>query len=208
MREEDPGCQRGAQPHLVTYRSHAGQQETLCRFSTVATNSPSTPAWAPDLPDGAAAALFPATMDNPELSLFPLSEIRSIVALASVSSPTNYRHLFFFFFFFRPFCLAILLSPPSPRERSVVRTVNDPRPPPTVSACAASSRGTLRDVHIGIHTPRAAAHHASPLGDPTARFQRQLSERALCARRTGSLDTKAATGTRVTLCRNVMCCDT
>ncbi|KAL1434160.1 hypothetical protein MTO96_011808 [Rhipicephalus appendiculatus] len=134
--EYDPGCQRGAQPHLVTYRSHAGQQETLCRFSTVATNSPSTPAWAPDPPRWwCSLPLFPATMDNPELSLFPLSEIRSIVALSSSN-----------FFFFRPLCLDVpFLSPPS-REQRAERTVNDPSP--TVSACAASMRGTWRDVHI------------------------------------------------------------
>ncbi|KAL3206599.1 hypothetical protein MRX96_010661 [Rhipicephalus microplus] len=135
--EYDPGCQRGTQPHLVTYRSHAGQQETLCRFSTVATNSPSTPAWAPDLPDGGACR----RRSSQQRWITPsCRSFRYRKSAASSHSPPA------FFFSFRSLCLELsLLSPPS-REQRAERTVNDPSP--TVSACAASCRGTWRDVHI------------------------------------------------------------
>ncbi|KAH6946420.1 hypothetical protein HPB50_013321 [Hyalomma asiaticum] len=73
---------------------------------------------------------------------------RSFRYRKSAASPLSppYREQFFF--------LPALLPrdvPPHPAtveraQQRAERTVNDP--PPTVSACAASSRGTLRDVHI------------------------------------------------------------
>lgn len=91
----NPGCQRGAEPHLVTYRSRAGNGRR-CVASRPWRQTRHRLRLGRQTPQMVLPHRFPATMDNPELSPPPLSEIRSFVSLSLSDSPPppffSFRH--------------------------------------------------------------------------------------------------------------------